>query len=224
MRPIGLAEILLFQCLVAFILLVSGGSTYALHTLIGHYQYGPILVVLCFVPLWLMTALIVYRIYLRRFPLPMGVIDPNSPHERYKNIYLLFYLMIFNPFIRTKFLPLPLARLLAQALGAKMGANSYCSGTMYDHFAITIGSNTICDESCIIYAHALENDRYSFHPVSIGSNVTIGAHALVMPGVTIGDGAIIASGSVVSKGKHVPAGEVWGGVPAKCIRPAAQTA
>lgn len=43
----------------------------------------------------------------------------------------------------------------------------------------------------------------------------IGARSTILPGVTIGNRAIIAAGSIVSK--SVPAGEVWGGVPAHFI-------
>ena len=36
-------------------------------------------------------------------------------------------------------------------------------------------------------------------PISIGNNVWIGGHSVILPGVTIGDGAVIAAGSVVTK-------------------------
>lgn len=53
-------------------------------------------------------------------------------------------------------------------------------------------------------------------PIIIGNDVFIGAMSLITKGVKIGDRAIIACGSVVTK--VVPAGEVWGGNPAKKIR------
>jgi acetyltransferase-like isoleucine patch superfamily enzyme len=49
--------------------------------------------------------------------------------------------------------------------------------------------------------------------VIIGTNVWIGCHATILPGVTIGDNAIIGAGAVVTK--NVPPGESWAGVPAK---------
>jgi len=52
-------------------------------------------------------------------------------------------------------------------------------------------------------------------PVSIGDDVWIGAHAVILAGVTIGDGAIVAAGAVVNG--DVAAGTVVGGVPAKQI-------
>lgn len=53
-------------------------------------------------------------------------------------------------------------------------------------------------------------------PVSIGSDVWIGAQAAIMGGVTIGDGAVIAFGAVVTH--DVPDYAIVGGVPARQIR------
>lgn len=50
----------------------------------------------------------------------------------------------------------------------------------------------------------------------IGNNVRICAGAKVIGSVSIGDNAIIGANAVVVK--NVPANEVWGGVPAKCIK------
>lgn len=53
-------------------------------------------------------------------------------------------------------------------------------------------------------------------PICIGSRVFIGANALICKGVTIGDEAVVAAGSVVVGA--VPAGETWGGNPARRIK------
>lgn len=50
----------------------------------------------------------------------------------------------------------------------------------------------------------------------IGNDCWIGADSRIMNGVTIGDGAIIAAGAVVTK--DVGSYEIWGGIPAKCIK------
>lgn len=52
-------------------------------------------------------------------------------------------------------------------------------------------------------------------PINIGDYVFIGARCIIGKGVTIGDKSIIAAGSVVTK--DIPAGEIWGGNPAKFI-------
>lgn len=50
----------------------------------------------------------------------------------------------------------------------------------------------------------------------IGSNVWIGANAVVCPGVIIGDNSIIAAGAVVIK--DVPSSVIVGGNPANVIK------
>jgi acetyltransferase-like isoleucine patch superfamily enzyme len=66
--------------------------------------------------------------------------------------------------------------------------------------------------------HQLSGTRGTAGPIVIGDHVWLGSRVTVLKGVTIGDGAIIAAGSVVTK--DVPAGELWGGVPARAIRAA----
>lgn len=58
-------------------------------------------------------------------------------------------------------------------------------------------------------------DADLFGRITVGNNVHIGFNAIIMPGVSIGDDCIIATGAVVTK--DVPAGEIWGGVPARFI-------
>jgi len=53
-------------------------------------------------------------------------------------------------------------------------------------------------------------------PIEIGSDVWVGAGALILPGVRIGDRAVIGAGSVVTR--DVPAGVVAAGNPCRVIR------
>lgn len=55
-----------------------------------------------------------------------------------------------------------------------------------------------------------------FGPITVGDNVHIGMHAIILPGVTIGSNSVIGAGAVVTK--DVPEGSVAAGVPARVIR------
>ena len=53
-------------------------------------------------------------------------------------------------------------------------------------------------------------------PIIIGDYVFIGARCVICKGIEIGERSIIAAGSIVTK--NIPAGEIWGGSPAKFIK------
>lgn len=67
-------------------------------------------------------------------------------------------------------------------------------------------------------SHDIDDSDYTadFKPVHVGHHCWIGTGAVILQNVSIGDGAVVAAGAVVTK--DIPAGEVWGGVPAKYIR------
>nr|WP_275106720.1 acyltransferase [Oceanipulchritudo coccoides] len=90
---------------------------------------------------------------------------------------------------------------------------------------LVIGSNSMIGaHSYLITANhrtdkggdTYDQQGYSGASIELGSNVWLGCHVVVLPGVKIGDGAIIGAGAVVTK--DVPAGETWGGVPATRIK------
>lgn len=56
----------------------------------------------------------------------------------------------------------------------------------------------------------------SGQPITIGSNVWLGGHVVVNPGVTIGDHTVIGSGSVVTR--DIPSNVVAAGNPCRVIR------
>ena len=97
---------------------------------------------------------------------------------------------------------------------------------------ITIGSRVnIQDGACVHETHGysvmIEDD------VSIGHNATvhgctlrrgslIGMGAVVLDRADVGAGSIVAAGAVVAQGTHIGPGEIWGGIPAKLIKRAAE--
>jgi acetyltransferase-like isoleucine patch superfamily enzyme len=89
---------------------------------------------------------------------------------------------------------------------------------------VTIGPYTLIGPHATIVSYEHEyRDRtrrirdqpYRYEPISIGADVWIGAHAVVLAGVTIGDGAVVAAGAVVTR--DVPEYTVVAGVPARAI-------
>lgn len=90
---------------------------------------------------------------------------------------------------------------------------------------VTIGDRTLIGYRAQILStnHAVpDGHRRIFgaghvaRPVVIGSDVWIGAGAIVLPGIRVGEGAVIAAGSVVTK--PVEPFTVVAGVPARVIR------
>lgn len=90
---------------------------------------------------------------------------------------------------------------------------------------ITIGSHCLIASGCCFIDHDHQSARRDVPvgtqndgpeaPVTLESDVWIGANVVVLKGVTIGQGAIVAAGAVV---RHsIPPYEIWGGVPAKRI-------
>lgn len=86
--------------------------------------------------------------------------------------------------------------------------------------SVTIGDRTKIANNVVIvdHDHNYKDGNVGFvtSPVHIGSDVWIGANAVILRGVTIGDHAVIAAGAVVSR--DVPAYAVAGGVPATVIK------
>lgn len=101
---------------------------------------------------------------------------------------------------------------------------------------VTIGANTNVQDGTSIHTTSSTVQAGSQdHPVSIGSNVTIGHQcslhgctvedgAMIGMGATIGmgavveQGAMVAAGAVVEDGCRVKRGEIYGGNPAKPLR------
>lgn len=143
---------------------------------------------------------IFYRSFMRLYPLPIGQIPIDSQAEFIHHIHVLFFILGFNPLLRSGLIPFPLLRLIYLALGAKIGDNSYSSGIIYDPLFVKIGRNCILGQSSLLTPHQTEGALSSYEFIEIG------------------DKAIVAAGSVVRKGTFIGENEVWGGVPAKFIK------
>ncbi|OUP08470.1 acyltransferase [Collinsella sp. An2] len=88
----------------------------------------------------------------------------------------------------------------------------------HDNVAVSAGARIVTHSALnTVFNHEEHTDQYltRFGKVEVGSNVYIGADAIINYGVTIGDNCIVAAGAIVTK--DVPSGSVVAGVPAKVI-------
>jgi len=110
--------------------------------------------------------------------------------------------------------------LIRGLLGVRMGANvGFAYGSFIDPYApsmISFGDNVIVGFEAKIFVHMFTLSRQRVRPVTIGSNVLIGACSIIAPGVTIGDGATIAPGTLVTR--DVPPGALAMGNPMRIKR------
>lgn len=111
------------------------------------------------------------------------------------------------------------------------GHNVHLGKYVYANFSLTLvddGNIYIGDYTMIAPNVTIATAGHPIHPplrkdilqynadVHIGSNVWIGAGAIILPGVTIGDNTVIGAGSVVTK--DIPANVVAYGNPCRVIR------
>jgi acetyltransferase-like isoleucine patch superfamily enzyme len=109
----------------------------------------------------------------------------------------------------------------------RIGDNCLLNGTViHSRNSVIIGDNCMFGPGVVI----LDNDSHnasidperrrqgtiSESPVTIGNNVWVGMHSIIMKGVQIGDNSIIAAGSIVTK--SVPSNSLFGGNPAAFIK------
>lgn len=172
---------------------------------------------LVFVLLLYVLNILFYRIFLMMWPVKVGWVDHGGIQEMRYNIYVLYYLILFNALLPTFRWPVPLMRLIYLGLGAHLGPNTYSAGVILDPPLVQIGSNTILGFDSLICPHSVEGRDIYFSPIFIGDNVTVGMRSTVMAGVRIENDCIVAAGSIVIKGSHLRKGEIWGGVPARKI-------
>jgi hypothetical protein len=217
MRKIRVSQILvfLFQSTAALTLAVL---TTRLFDRIPFGDFRSLALTLIGLVVFYIYTIAAYRLFIAVFPLRTGDITENSQQEFIYHVYVLFYLMLFYPIMRSGFMPAPLMRVFYLALGTKLGSNTYSQGIIHDPPFIEVGNNSTIGQYAILVPHVIEGSRLAHFPIRIGDGVTIGAHSSILSDVVIGDNAIVATGAVVVKGTRIGAGEVWGGVPAKRIK------
>lgn len=105
-----------------------------------------------------------------------------------------------------------------------------------DMHRIRIGARTSVQDGCVLHiTHASDfspegfplnvgdevtiGHRAVLHGCTIASRVLIGMGAIVLDGAVIENEVLIAAGAVVTPGRHLESGHVYGGSPARALRP-----
>ncbi|MEC4591420.1 MULTISPECIES: gamma carbonic anhydrase family protein [Nitrospirillum] len=84
------------------------------------------------------------------------------------------------------------------------GTTVHCT---HERFTTVIGDNVTIGHMALLHGCVIEDGAF------------IGMKACVMDGAVVESGAMVAAGALVTPGKRVKAGELWGGSPARLLRP-----
>ncbi len=133
--------------------------------------------------------------------------------------YVRFWLV--KTLIRTSPLTLftgsPLYVLYLRALGARIGRRVVILSRTVPVCTdlLSIGDDTVIRADVSFTGYSGRSGRIRTGPVTLGSGVLVGQHAVLAPGVMLGDGAQLGHASALYGGQAVPAGERWHGSPAQ---------
>jgi len=123
-----------------------------------------------------------------------------------------------KPFLQ-HMVPSWIANLYYRLMGCKIGRGAQINSYLInDCYMIEIGKDVIIGGNAEINGHITEKGELVLAPVKIGDGALIGANAFINPGVTVGAGAVVATHALVAKFTNIPPGEIWAGIPARCIR------
>jgi acetyltransferase-like isoleucine patch superfamily enzyme len=111
--------------------------------------------------------------------------------------------------------PTPISLWYFRAMGMKVGRKVVINTThITDAPLITLEDGVTIGGSAVILGHYGMEGYLILAPVVIRKNAVIGLHAKILADVEIGEGSRVLPGSVVMPKTVIPAGEIWGGVPA----------
>jgi acetyltransferase-like isoleucine patch superfamily enzyme len=127
--------------------------------------------------------------------------------------FLLIYLARFAP-------SLSLKRFLLRLAGAKVESGAaFGLGSVVDIFFpenISVGANAIIGYNTVLLGHEFLQGGYRTGKVEIARGAMLGANCTVLPGVRVGEDAVVGAMTLVNC--DIPAGETWGGIPARKLK------
>lgn len=214
--------------LSTFLLTLLGTLAMALSSVFSAYlaqpfllAYAPLATLFFFLLAFGLLSAVAARLVLRLWPLGEGLIAMTDRRFTVWKLYTVLYefgcgalkpytVMFLRPVVQALF-------------GARIGKDIALGGKLVDPHLIQIGEGAIIGEGSVVTAHAINSGALYLAPVIVGARATIGVGAVIYPGVTIGEDATVTANAVVRSGTRIAVGELWGGVPAKCLREAGKT-
>lgn len=167
------------------------------------------------------------RIGLRAIDKPIFK-EPFSRHRSVMNLFQKYPVIENNAFIA------PSATVVGQVQILDSSSVWYGAVVRGDFNAVEIGAYTSVGAGAVVQSaptadgHAPATIRIGDHVTigpgavlqgcTVGNEASIGAGAVVMEGALVEAGAIVAPGAVVHPDQRIPAGQVWGGNPARFER------
>jgi len=113
----------------------------------------------------------------------------------------------------------PLRQLYKRFFGPHRNGNHMGSVVlMPDPYLVWAGENVVFGGGCLITCHQYDQRGLFVKRVIVEDDVTIGAGAVIAPGVKIRKGAMIAFGAFVRPNTVVGENELWAGDPARFVK------
>ena len=112
--------------------------------------------------------------------------------------------------------PTPFSQLYYRLMGMKIGRDVWINtSAIADPSLIEFEDRVTIGGSASIMAHHAQGGNIVVEPVKICRGATIGMRSIIMGGVEVGPKAKVLAGSFVLPNSKIPAGETWGGIPAR---------
>ncbi len=109
----------------------------------------------------------------------------------------------------------PWAPWLARLLGAEVGAGVHLGTLPSPASLVRVGEGATLERELDVHGWWVQGSELVVGEIQIGRGARVGTRSVLMPGADIGPGAEVEPGSVVTT--RVPAGERWGGTPARRV-------
>ncbi len=167
------------------------------------------LVIFVFGTLWLVLVERIVAPLQCRAPDGRSIYDRTFwRHERFWKVALPDWVMLFNG--------TPYKNLVWRMLGVRIGARVFDDGVnLTERTFSTIGDECTFNEGSVMQCHSQEDGAFKSDHIVVGARATFGVGAFAHYGTTIGDDVVLAPDTFLMKGEEVPAGERWGGNPAR---------